>query len=491
MRIVLDRNQKYFIGFVAALAALRMLYIQWIPIVPQEAYYWKYAKHLALSYFDHPPMAAYTIALFTWIGGDTPFFIRIGSVLYAIGTMVLIFQIAKKLSGSSVALRVILCMACTILFSVGATVMTPDVPFIFFWTLIVYFLHQVRTTMQARWWYGAGAALGFALLSKYTAVLIVPGIFLYLLFSSRNRKWLGSVHPYLSLGLALLIFSPVILWNAQNDWASFLFQSSRRMAEMKPIRLDYFFQLVASQLWMLTPYIFGLIFTGFYQLGRTGLKKKNDDYSFLFWISAPTIIVFVLSSFRSLVKMNWLAPAYITLLIGSISWLFNEETRLAVSLRKWFKPGLVIGLILVLFTHFLPLYPIVPIRRGDTWTGWKELAVRVTQLKMEMGPDTFVFGHEYKIPSEITYYTMPHMQTHSAEVIGKNGLQYRFWTDTDSLLGRDAIFVTSDAQKFKHTGILERHFTHIEKADSLAIIHHGKPFRIFYFYKCYDYQGVR
>jgi hypothetical protein len=486
----MTKNRKYFIALIITLAVLRMIYIQLVPIVPQEAYYWKYAKHLDLSYFDHPPMAAYTIALFTWIGGDSSFFIRIGSVIYALGTMMLLYRITERLFKNSAPLHVILCMACTILFSMGATVMTPDVPFIFFWTLIVYFLVILRITQQARYWYFSGAALGFALLSKYTAVLIVPGILFYLLFSRQNRKWLRSAHPYLSVGLAILIFSPVILWNAQNEWASFLFQSSRRVHEMKPLRLDYFFQLLASQLWMLTPFVFTLICIGIYQVGRIGFKKKNDDYFFLFWISAPVLCLFVLSSFRSLVKMNWLAPAYITLLIGSVSWLYTEQTRLTTALHKWFAPGLIIGLILVLFTHLLPLFPLFPIRKGDTWTGWNELAGRVEQMKKEMGENTFIFGHEYKIPSQITYYTSPHMDTHSAEIIGKNGLQYRYWTQIDTLVHQNAIFVTSDAQRFKHIGILERHFMHVEKTDSLAIVHYGRPFRIFYFYKCYDYQGV-
>jgi hypothetical protein len=483
-------NRKRFIYFIIALTVCRMIYINFVPIVPQEAYYWKYAKSLALSYFDHPPMSAWIIAIFTKIGGDSPFFIRIGSVLFSLATMILLFRITEKLfCKSEYGLLVTVCMAGTILFSIGATIMTPDVPFIFFWTLIIYSLVKLMMTNAPRWWYAAGTGLGLALLSKYSAVLIVPGILLYLLFSRQQRKWLFIWHPYVALILTLLIFSPVIIWNKQHEWASFLFQSSRRFNEMHSLRLNYFFQLIGSQMGMLTPYLFFLIFTGWVQMARLGFKRQNADYQFLFWLAAPVIIIFTLSSFRSLVKMNWLAPAYITMSIGSIVWMHTEESRLAVRMKKWFKPGLILGFLLVILTHLLPLFPIVPVKKGDTWTGWQELADHAVGLKNEMGGEPFIFGHEYKIPSEITYYTRPHESTCSGEILGLEGLQYDYWTQPEELLHRDAIFVYSDADKFKKTGLLEKHFKRIERLPELTITHHGRIFRIFYFIKCYDYQG--
>ena len=486
----MNENRKRFIYFITALTVCRMIYINFVPIVPQEAYYWKYAKSLALSYFDHPPMCATVIALFTKIGGDNPFFIRIGSVLFSLATMVLLFRITEKLFHKSLyALLVTVSIAGTILFSIGATIMTPDVPFIFFWTLIVYSLVNLRITSAPVWWYAAGAGLGFALLSKYSAVLIIPGILLYLLFSRQQRKWLFTRHPYLALVISMILFLPVIIWNAQHEWASFLFQSSRRFNEMRSLRLNYFFQLIGSQLGMLTPYLFFLFFTGWIGTAKLGFRKNDDNYSLIFWLAAPVIIIFTLSSFRSLVKMNWLAPAYITMSIGSIVWVQTEKSRLALRMKKWFKPGLILGFLLVIMVHILPLLPIIPLKKGDTWTGWKALADRVTVMKHEMGGEPFIFGHEYKIPSEITYYTHPHEPTCSGEILGLEGLQYDYWTHPDSLLHRNAIFVYSNADRFRKKELLKKHFKRIEQAPDLIIRHHHRIFRIFYIFKCYDYLG--
>lgn len=486
----MNDNRKRLLILIALITLVRLVYINFVPLVPQEAYYWKYAKHLALSYFDHPPMTAYIIALFTAIGGDNVFFIRLGSIVFSIGLMLVLYAITKQLFGNERwALLGVFAINCTVMFSIGSMIITPDVPFLFFWALIVYSLVRLRESDHWQWWYLAGAALGFGLLSKYTAILIVPGIFMYLLFSASQRKWLLSVHPYLGLVLALLIFSPVIIWNWQHDWASFMFQSSSRLAQMRRLRLDYFFQLIGSQLGMLTPYIFILVLIGWAQSGWRGFKEKNDSYSLLFWIALPVYLVFTLSSFRSLVKMNWLAPAYITSIIASIAWVNSAQTRWSERFKKWFTPGLILGLVIVLFMHVMPLAPMFPSRKGDTWTGWKELSAKVMSLKQEMGEGTFIFGHEYKIPSEITFYTPHHEPTHCGEVIGEKGLQYTYWTNLDELIGRNAIFITSDAQRYRNLDNVKKYFDSVVEEPPLQIVHRGRVFRVFYIYRCYNYKG--
>jgi len=483
-------SKKYLFSFIGIITLFRLIYLNFVPLVPQEAYYWKYAKNLALSYFDHPPMTAYTIAFFTWIGGDHVFFIRIGSVLFSVGLMILLYAISYRLwRQHNIALLTLVVINCTVLFSIGAIIMTPDVPLLFFWTLIVYCMVRLRESGEPKWWLLAGVSLGLSLLSKYPGVLIAPGVFLYLLASASQRKWLRTIYPYAAVLIAVVIFTPVIIWNYQHNWSSFLFQSSNRFSQMTRLRFDFFFQLIGSQMGILTPYIFLLVIIGWVRIGMLSFKEKNEQYALLFWLALPVYAVFTLASFRSYIKMNWLAPAYITSTIAGLAWIYHSHQKMAQFFKKMLKPGLVLGLIIVLFVHLLPIVPLIPIRRGDTWTGWKELATRVSEIKKEMGPQTFIFGHEYKIPSEVSFYTHPHEVTHSAEVIGGKGLQYAYWTNTDQLKNRDAIFITSNMQRFRDLDKLKKYFDAIEPEPPLKIVHHNRTFRIFYIYRCYDYKG--
>ncbi len=45
---------------VAFSSLMHVAYAGMLPLTPQESYYWQYSRHPALSYFDHPPAAAWT-----------------------------------------------------------------------------------------------------------------------------------------------------------------------------------------------------------------------------------------------------------------------------------------------------------------------------------------------------------------------------------------------------------------------------------------------
>ena len=70
---------------IAAVTLVRLLLAATVPLLPQEAYYWTWSRHLDWSYFDHPPLATYGIALTTAIFGTTSFGIKASTVLWALG----------------------------------------------------------------------------------------------------------------------------------------------------------------------------------------------------------------------------------------------------------------------------------------------------------------------------------------------------------------------------------------------------------------------
>ena len=470
---------------------IRLIYVRLLPIVPQEAYYWSWAKHLALSYFDHPPMTAWTIALFTSIGGDTPFFIRIGTAIYMTATLPVLFAATRVLFGSArLALAVGVLSMCTVFIPLSATVATPDPPLLFFWSLILLAMAKLLRTGQARWWYLAGAAFGLGMLSKYSAALVIPGVFVWIAWDADRRRWLLTPHPYLALAIGLVLFSPVILWNARNEWASFAFQSSRRFGEMGTFRPLYFFKLLGSQAALLTPYVLLVVLAGWGWAGVHWLRTRDERFGLLFWLAAPVYAVFTAASFRSLVKMNWMAPAYLSSLIAAAAWLTHSTGRIAARCREWAKAGLALALFLLLVAHILPLTRIVPLGRADTWSGWPELSRKVLASKAEMGPGAFVFSDEYKISSEISFHSPRHEDTCMSEILGGNGLQYRFWTKPRERIGRNAVFATENRDVNNTLARLKSFFADARPEPPLEIVYDGKRFRTFYLYRCYGYLGV-
>ena len=128
--------------------------------------------------------------------------------------------------------------------------MTPDAPLTAAWAGALYFLYRALIKDQARAWWGAGVCLGLGLLSKYTIVLLGFSTLLFMIIDPRSRQWLKRPEPYAAVLLAAMIFSPVIAWNARNEFASFAFQTSRRLADRPQFALP---KLIGSVLVLLTP----------------------------------------------------------------------------------------------------------------------------------------------------------------------------------------------------------------------------------------------
>src|SRR5690606_37866386 len=107
-----------------------------------------------------------------------------------------------------------------------------------------------------------------ALVSKYHGLFLWMGMGLYILAHQRNE--LRKPRLYLALALTFAIFSPVIIWNALNNWESFLFQGSRALSfQFKPLTLtaELFGQFAYNN--PISVVILALIFIPFFKNYRT------------------------------------------------------------------------------------------------------------------------------------------------------------------------------------------------------------------------------
>jgi len=382
----------------------------------------------------------------------------------------------------------------TIFFNISSFIATPDTPLLFFWLLTVWMLSKVFL-IQNRWywWLLAGIFAGLALGSKYTAGFLLISTLLYLLVSNYNRHYIWKPQPYLAMIIALLVFSPVVYWNATHGWASFLFQSSNRAAKATSFTLNYFFQLIASQLYELTPLFFILGITVIFALCKNLFHFRKERLLFLAAYSVPMIVFFFMVSFTTLVKMNWLEPAYLTLLIAIVYLYFHrfEEDGETPGISSRVKFGAVFSLIMIGLNIAIILFPVVPIKKGDTWNGWRELSHEIVLLHSQMnrqGP-VFIFGNEYKVAAEMAFYTPYQDRIYAQNVYGEPALQFDFRGDPQQRIGQNAIFVYSDFEKMRHMESLNLVFERIEPYKTLEIKHHGRIFRVFYIFKCFNYRG--
>src|SRR3972149_12311131 len=119
----------WFLNFV--LLSFPLLYINLPQLAPQEAYYWNFSRHLALSYFDHPPLHAWLIYLSTRLG-TSEFTVRLFAPLLAFAAGYFCFLTGKILYDARVAFFFVLTLNAILIFNIGSVIITPDVPLLFF-----------------------------------------------------------------------------------------------------------------------------------------------------------------------------------------------------------------------------------------------------------------------------------------------------------------------------------------------------------------------
>lgn len=479
----------------------RLLYIGLPQLAPQEAYYWNYSRHLALSYFDHPPLHAWLIYLSTRVG-TSEFTVRLFAPLLAFGAAYFCFLTGKLLYNARVAFFFVLTLNAILIFNIGSVIITPDVPLLFFWTLSLYLFSKLIVTGNAKLWYPLGICLGLAMLSKYTAIFISVSVVLFLLLSPKHRGWLFRKEPYLAVLLSILVFSPVLIWNAQNEWASFAFQTSRRAGELGGISLRDFFAYLGSQIGVVSPLIYGVMVYAIGKITLLTLGKKEQTGLLLFSWSLPMIFFFTLVSFKYWVKINWPTPGYVPAILAGAALMLNRNQNKAragrdpalrnVKGKKAFGlTSLVLGFIFVLLGYASPFLPI-SLGKGEAIYGWKELALTVEGVRQKMGEENpVVIGYKYKMASELAFYLPDRPETFSDNFVGEKGLAYDFWSNPNDYTGRNAIFVYDQRARYKNTENLTRYFERVEKEPELVVAKGGKKVTTFHIFRCYSYRGVK
>lgn len=448
-----EKNGNFFLLFLMVyLVALRLFNIGLPELVFEEAYYWNYAQHLDVGYLDHPPMVAWIIWLFTQLMGNHEFAVRFGAFACWGITAYFSYKLTRLVQGRP--LHTILLIAVLPAFFAVGLIMTPDAPLTASWAATLYFLYLALICERRMAWVGVGIALGLGMLSKYTVALLVPAVLLFMLIDRPSRKWFFRAGPYMALILALAIFSPVIFWNIENHWASFLYQSHDRVAEKFEFSFHYY---LLGMILLLTPTGF-LSIIGYLALKKTEYFPRNAAASsnsrgfvLLVVLSLFPILVFGgLSLFRE-TKLYWTLPSWLGLIPYLAIFLSRDSVPTSSKIlgriqKAWPTTVLVLLILYGAGLHYLGLgFPGVRYPFNSYLLGWQAFGRDVEQLlnrlEDETGDKILVVGMDRnRIASGLAFYRTkavdarnlsnndsPPFQTSSWHHFGRKSLMYEYW----------------------------------------------------------------
>lgn len=290
-----------------------------------EVYYVTYAQHLQWNYFDHPPLVALLIRLTTFnLALTSDFFIRLGPILLSAANTYLIYSIAKKIKNERAGFIAALLYTSSIYSSIIAGIfIMPDAPQLFFWILSLYFLICLITDKESKtksnlYLVLFGLCAGLCVMSKVHGVFLWFGFGLYILIY--NRKFLSNSYLYVSVLLTLLVISPILFWNIENDFITYTFHSNR-VSINRGINPNSFIREFFGGVAYNNPINYFIVITTLVACWKKKINLSVQYIRLLLLMSLPLIgILLFVSLFRDTLP-HWSGPGFTALLLLAACYL--------------------------------------------------------------------------------------------------------------------------------------------------------------------------
>jgi dolichol-phosphate mannosyltransferase len=502
-RINSELKWRYLgLAVVSCLFLFRLIYAGLPELLEEEAYYWNYAKHMDIGFLDHPPMVAALIWLGTAVFGNSEFGVRVGALLAWIIGAWFVGRFATRSFDRTIAFRSLLLFSILPFFFATGFVMTPDAPLTACWAASIYFLHRALVDGESKAWGGVGVSLGLGLLSKYTIVLLGPATLLFMLCDRQARSWFLRPQPYLAALLAVVLFLPVIVWNARHDWASVVFQGQGRINDVAMFTSH---KLLGGILLLITPAGF-LAFLHLLLRGRGVYdrfieqeSRGGREYLFVLCMVLVPLSVFLGFSIFKEVKLNWTGPLWLVLLPYMALTMRELGRRVAVdgfirAMRLlWPATALFVMLCYAAGLHYFTLgLPGIPNIHGPFQMGWKELAAEVekavSRVEERTGTRPLVVGMDpYPLASGLAFYRCKAAgndravnETLAFHVFGWKGLMYSYWFPPPGLEGRDLLLVAARPDTIGNE-YFRKYVRFIHNYREMPIERNSRPLATFYY----------
>jgi 4-amino-4-deoxy-L-arabinose transferase-like glycosyltransferase len=468
-----------------------------------EAYHFLYATHPALSYYDHPPMMAWVEMLGLALApSGAPFWsLRVGFIVLFAGSTWLLARVTTRYYGPRSGFLAALALNLTAYYGLAAsTFVLPDGPLLFFWILCIDRLSvalEDRKQNLVLPWVWVGLAWGGAMLSKYHGVLIPLAVLLYILLEKSMRRWLFRPGPYLAMVLGLVMFSPVILWNARHGWVSFLFQGGRAVGSVLP-RPDHLAKALFAQAMYLFPWIWVPLVAVLFSECRAW--RKGPSYPERLWLClaiVPLGVFTLVACFRPVLP-HWGLIGLVSLLpILGRNWSQRLENRLRPTRRLLaafggFSVAFLCLTIIEFRSGFLQRgregqWGVIDAQKDPTLDlfGWDQVAARIEQLGLVKKPGTFVFTHYWYQSAQLAYALEGKQPVLCYNADDPRG--FAFWSRPQDWVGRDGVLVVVGEPELmaRYYG---RWFAQIERVADFWVERSGKPVRRIELYRCVRQQ---
>ena len=306
----------------------------------------------------------------------------------------------------------------TIVLSIGVLQITgflavPDTPLLFFTAL---FFYTYRSFIKNTNWKNTlllAIAISLLFYTKYHGILIVLFTFLSnIKLFTRWQTWLAGL-------FVLILYAPHLLWQWDHDWVSFryhLFESN-----VSAYKFSYTTDYLLGQILLAGPLAGLILFPA-----ALMYKVKTQTEKALKFTLIGIYLIFLISSFRGKVEVNWTMPAIIPLIVLSHQFLIDKIS--------WIKPLKIIAFVSLLLIIAARIYLVIDIGPDNSTRGRFRNKAWATTISEKTGEAPVVFYNSYQRASLFWFYSGKPSHSHNSYADRKSN--YNFWPTESNLLGK-------------------------------------------------------
>lgn len=503
--------KKKTLLLIGIATVIRCITASYIELGNDEVYYRMYAQYLQWNYFDHPPMVGWLIRVTTVnLLFDQALLIRFGAIASAAATSWLLFLCAAKLNNAYTGFLAAVLYTATIYGSVIAgSFILPDSPQMVCWSAGLYLLIHIarysninRTKKRSILLFGIVAGIG--MLCKIHTVFLWLGLLLYIILY--NRQWLRQPVLYLSGFFTLLIFYPVIKWNIDNHFVTYLFHSKRIDVAGSGFDISGFLSFAAGQVLYCNPFIFVLVIVSTITAFKNKLPLLSSQKTMLLLCSLPLILIATAISLFKNVLPHWTGPAYSGLLLLTACHISTKKTKTV--LEKKIMPGVLLAACLlqivvvisgILMINFLPgtFGKKDRLLTGDgdftlDMYGWRkcrkefEKIVRADLQNGTMKKEAVIISYKWFPAAHTDYYIAMPLKKDLLAIGNINDIHQYKWINSERKKlrpGDDAYCIVPSNYYINAKELFSQYFTTVLSPEIMEQDRNGNPCRLFYIWR--------
>jgi 4-amino-4-deoxy-L-arabinose transferase-like glycosyltransferase len=513
------------VALIVGVAGFRLYYLAHdcpLDLAPDEAHYWDWSRHLDWSYYSKGPLVAYLIRAGCELAGawsqrlmaSEMLAVRLPAVLCGSLLLVSLYVLTTQVFRREALALGVVALALTLpIISAGSSLMTIDAPYTCCWGWALVLGHYAIGHRSTWAWLAAGLVVGLGILAKYTMVLWLPSLGLYLLTSREHRALLLRPGLWLLTLVAAVCCLPILIWNSNHGWMSFWHVFYLAGAADGP---KWHWQGPLVYVGVQFALLLGFWFVAWASamIARPPWREADAGVRYLWWMSAPMFGVFLLFSPKNAGgEPNWPVTAYISGLVLAGGWLAMQLRSTVAWYRRlsFFSVAVACGLGLLLSVmvhHSEWFYPVLtwvagrpspahfmPLRRFDPTCrlkGWRTLAAEVDRARARLratGIEPVLAASSWALPGELGFYCEGHPTVYSVgPAIGDRHSQYDLWhpnpiDDVEAFAGRTFIIVAGGEMPLANA------FERVETSQVVVHSHDGQPLACWFVTVAHGFRG--